>query len=64
MSDNNHNAERHVCTPDDPWTPEKSKRADHPDAVELSQEDGYPGGDIVTYKCPNCGKRFKCELPQ
>ncbi len=28
------------------------------------QEDGWPGGDIVTYECPNCGTRWKQELPQ
>jgi len=37
----------------------------HPDAVEVGeQQNGYPGGDIVTYECPNCGARWKEELPQ
>jgi len=56
---------RHTCTADDPWTRDKSFYGDHPDAVEVGdQEDGYPGGDIVTYDCPHCGLRFRCELPQ
>ena len=25
---------------------------------------GWPGGDIVTYECRNCGHRWKAELPQ
>lgn len=28
------------------------------------QEDGWPGGDIVTYRCRNCGHRWRSELPQ
>ncbi len=26
--------------------------------------DGYPGGNIVTVKCLDCGKTWKVELPQ
>jgi len=37
----------------------------HPDAKEVGeQQDGYPGGDIVTYECSHCGARWKEELPQ
>ena len=37
----------------------------HPDAQEVGeQQDGYPGGDIVRYKCPWCGAEWKEELPQ
>ncbi|KKM62740.1 hypothetical protein LCGC14_1518610 [marine sediment metagenome] len=37
----------------------------HPNAREVGdQQDGYPGGDIVTMKCPDCGKSWKKELPQ
>ena len=54
----------HVCTKDDPWEKGKSDRCQHPDAKETQQEDGWPGGDIVVYVCPNCSLRFKCELPQ
>lgn len=56
---------RYVCTSAEPWTPEKGEYATHPDAREVGdQEDGYPGGDYQRYECPNCGKRFKVELPQ
>lgn len=57
-------ASRHACTAEDPWTPEKSPRAYHPDAKLVGQEDGWPGGDIDTYECPHCGLRFKVELSQ
>lgn len=54
-----------VCTPENPWTPEKAKGAYHPLAYEIGeQEDGYPGGDIVTYRCPTCGVEWRSELPQ
>jgi hypothetical protein len=32
--------------------------------VHDSQQDGYPGGDIVTLRCPDCGKEWEAELPQ
>lgn len=58
-------SEYFTCTKDNPHTKEKWKgRVCHPDAVELSQEDGYPGGDIIRNKCPNCGVEWKEELPQ
>jgi hypothetical protein len=53
------------CTKETPWhegaTPAQTV---HVDAKEIRQRDGYPGGDIVLYECPNCGKRFEVELPQ
>ena len=55
---------RHLCTLEDPWAPGKG-RASHPDAREVGeQEEGHPGGDIVTYECPHCGVRWREELPQ
>jgi len=37
----------------------------HPNAREVGdQEDGYPGGDIVYWERPDCGARWKEELPQ
>jgi len=57
--------DRYVCTKDEPWSQEKGEFSAHPDAREVGeQQDGYPGGDIVTYHCPNCNLRFKVELPQ
>lgn len=56
---------RFRCTAETPWSPNEGERASHPDAHEVGeQEDGYPGGDIVTYKCPHCGVQWKAELPQ
>jgi len=60
-----HITEKHICTAEDPWTPERGNRSVHPDARETGpQRDGYPGGDWVTYKCPHCGRLFDVELPQ
>jgi len=61
-------AERFQCTPDNPWrgTPEgEHVLVAHSDVHEVGeQENGWPGGDIVTYECRNCGHRWKAELPQ
>lgn len=61
-------AERFQCTPDNPWPGKPSGErvmVVHSDVHEVGeQEDGYPGGDIVTYECRNCGHRWKSELPQ
>lgn len=57
--------ERYRCTKKNPWTPGKGGRVEHEDVREVgTQEDGFPGGDIVTYECKNCGHRWKQELPQ
>lgn len=55
---------RHTCTKDDPWTPEKSTRAEHPDAVTVDERDFGGGEYCVHYKCPHCGKAFLVELSQ
>lgn len=56
------------CTSDAPWDRIRGRatgdRIIHPDAKETAQRDGYPGGDIVDYECPNCGVRFSVELAQ
>lgn len=36
----------------------------HPNQREIRQENGYPSGDIVTYKCNICGTEWEEELPQ
>jgi hypothetical protein len=56
-----------ICTPNHPW--DRVKRDDvrvvHTDTHEVGeQEDGYPGGDIVTIGCRICGHRWRSELPQ
>lgn len=56
--------EPYVCTAAEPWTPEKGKRAIHPDAKDVGETDYGAGEYCVAYKCPNCGKRFEVELPQ
>jgi hypothetical protein len=61
---------RRQCTKDNPYTPERDKNEpgrgwEHEGAHEVGeQRDGWPGGDIVTMQCPNCGIRWEKELPQ
>ena len=53
------------CRADNMWRPGvRAFKVVHPDAVELRQEDGWPGGDVVVYECPHCKHRFRIELPQ
>jgi hypothetical protein len=54
-----------VCTAEKPWDRQPGVRVRHVDAREVGeQENGYPGGDIVTYRCPHCGHEWRAELPQ
>ena len=54
-----------VCTPERPWKESDGCPVVHPWAKEVGEQlDGWPGGDIVRYECPNCGVRWKEELPQ
>jgi hypothetical protein len=54
----------HICTWEDSWTPEKSKRAQHPFAKCVF--DGGWGWDqeYAIYECPCCGKRFEVDIPR
>jgi hypothetical protein len=53
------------CTKDDPWTPDKGTPVHHHGAHEFGeQRDGWPGGNIVSMECPNCGHTWTEELPQ
>lgn len=55
----------YVCTKNLPWRKGMPTPVVHPDAGEVGdQESGWPGGDIVTFECPNCGHRWRSELPQ
>jgi hypothetical protein len=54
-----------ICTKDKPWDRVTPGPVEHDDVREIGeQEDGWPGGDIVTYECGNCGHRWRAELPQ
>lgn len=58
-------AEPIICTKENPWDRKTKGSVRHSDAHEVGeQEDGWPGGDIVTYECRNCGHRWRQELPQ
>lgn len=55
------------CTKEKPWnhTSDPGDKIRHTDGKEIGeQQDGYPGGDIITLKCPHCGHIWKQELPQ
>ena len=56
-----------ICTAETPWSEglDDDRRVKHRDVREVGeQRDGWPGGDIVTMECKNCGARWKSELPQ
>ncbi len=54
-----------ICTPEKPWQPSYGAPVRHTNTREVGeQEDGYPGGDIVTIECKDCGHRWRRELPQ
>jgi predicted RNA-binding Zn-ribbon protein involved in translation (DUF1610 family) len=54
-----------ACTKETPWAENQPTPVCHVDAYEVGdQRAGWPGGDWVTYECPNCGKRWEAELPQ
>ena len=55
-----------ICSKADPWDRKERKgvQVAHVNASEIRQRDGYPGGDLVDYQCPNCGHKFTVELPQ
>ena len=56
------------CRPDTPYTKEQDGpgiRWRHHGAHEVGEQmDGWPSGDTVMYKCPNCGVMWEEELPQ
>lgn len=53
------------CTKETPWDRQQPGRVRHHDTREVGdQRDGYPGGDLVTIQCVNCGHTWEAELPQ
>jgi hypothetical protein len=49
--------DRHECTKEDPWTPEKGERAAHSDAKRVGGDDNYfESYDI--FLCPHCYTKF------
>jgi hypothetical protein len=58
---------RQICTKKNPMPPNAPGRWEHPDAEEIGEDYGPGGGvadgDYIDYKCPNCGIKFKEELP-
>ena len=50
------------CHADNPWSADKSKRALHPDAVHLRDEE-HDGGECEVFECPNCHLVFHVEMP-
>ena len=53
-------SDRHVCTADDPWSPDKSDFASHPDAKVTRDADdtAFSVGNRTRFHCPNCGIDF------
>lgn len=58
-------AAKFLCTAEMPWDGSTGKRVEHDNIVRIGEhEDGYPAGDIITWKCLNCGHIWEEELPQ
>jgi hypothetical protein len=55
---------RFVCTKEEPWTPERGRRAAHPAAEHLRDRDYGDGESTAVYRCPYCDLTFEEELAQ
>jgi hypothetical protein len=59
--------DRQTCTKENPFNEGMPGQWEHPDAEYLDDDYGKGGGvadgDYEKYKCPNCGKIFRVELP-
>lgn len=57
--------DRQSCTKESPMPQGSPGFWQHPDAHSVGEEyNGLSGGgDYESYKCPNCGIRFRVELP-
>ena len=60
---------RFICAPAQPWTGDPgapARTVRHAFAREQpgSQQNGWPGGDLVVMACLGCGVRWQQELPQ
>ena len=54
-----------LCAPKHPMPNNAPGRWEHTNAGEVGdQENGWPGGDIITVRCADCGKQWREELPQ
>lgn len=54
-----------LCSPEHPMPKDALGRWEHTNAGEVGeQENGWPGGDIITVRCKDCGKQWREELPQ
>jgi hypothetical protein len=54
-----------LCTKETPWAPGLPTPVIHDETEEVGeQQNGWPGGDIITLRCKNCGKTWKEELSQ
>lgn len=45
---------RYLCTADAPWSEDKGRFAQHPDATET-----HSGWESTSYKCPHCGATWR-----
>ncbi len=56
---------RFLCSPEHPMPKDATGHWEHTNTVEVGEQtSGFPGGDIVTILCTDCGKKWKEELPQ
>ena len=54
-----------ICSPEHPMPKGAPGRWMHTNAKEVGdQRNGWPGGDLVTMRCLDCGTEWTMELPQ
>lgn len=57
--------DRQICSPERPMPKNAEGRWAHTNVEEVGeQQNGWPGGDWVTYRCKDCGHKWEEELPQ
>ncbi len=56
---------RQICSPENPMPKGAPGIWEHTNAEEVGdQRPGYPGGDLITMRCKDCGHKWTEELPQ
>jgi hypothetical protein len=58
-------SEIQTCSPEHPMPKGATGRWQHTNTEEVGdQQDGWPGGDIITVRCKDCGHQWTQELPR
>lgn len=53
-----------MCTSETPWHRGLPTPVQHREAQPIGdRRNGYPGGDLISMRCPVCGMEWEEELP-